>query len=201
VTVGASSQKAGQRQAHHWCCCTRVRPHPSQGLLASAFGQRLVAVEGGDPPPAINSINREDPGWSTSPLSHIFLLFPSSLSCSTLLHSLLHKLGARKFYKNPLAHFPLQAKTLYTCASSSTMTRIFGLRRSRTNTGNIHQPLQGTSTRYMEERRRSHTTTPLTRLTPPSSTWRASRRCRHTTSLRNASSSNRRHSTPHSCTK
>ena len=30
----------------------------------------------------------------------------------------------------------------------------------------IHQTLQGTSSRHMEERRRSHTATPLTRLTP-----------------------------------
>jgi hypothetical protein len=81
VTVGASSQKTGQRQAHHWCGRTRVRSHHAQGLLASAFGQWLVAIEGGTPPPAINSINREDPGWSTSPLSHTFFY-------SSLLHSL-----------------------------------------------------------------------------------------------------------------
>jgi len=81
VTVGASSQKAGQRRAHHSCGRTMVWPHPAQGLLASAFGQRLVAFEGGAPPPAINSINREDPGWTTSRLSHTFFY-------STLLHSL-----------------------------------------------------------------------------------------------------------------
>jgi len=82
VTVGSSSQKAGQRRAHHWCGHTRVRPHPAQGVLASAFGQRLVAVEGGTPPPAINSINREDPGWSTSPLTHTHFF---TLSFFTLL--------------------------------------------------------------------------------------------------------------------
>jgi len=79
--VGANCQKAGQRWAHHWCGHTRVRPHPAQGLLASAFGQRLVAIEGGAPPPAFNSINREDPGCSTSPLSQTFFY-------SSLLHSL-----------------------------------------------------------------------------------------------------------------
>ena len=163
VTVGASSQKAGQRRAHHWCRQTTVRPQPAQGLLASTFGQRLVAVEGGTPPPAINSISREDPRWSTSPHTLCFIAYSTSLVQENSVKNLLHtSLSKQKHHTLVLARQP--------------WIEFSGFEGATANSGKIHQPLQGTSSRHMEERRRSRTATPLMRLTPPSSTWRASGR-------------------------
>jgi len=79
VAVGGHCQKARQSGAHQVAGAPGCGHTLPNGYWPPPSGQRLVTVVEGAPAPTISSINREDPGWSASPLSHLYFLHTPSI--------------------------------------------------------------------------------------------------------------------------